>query len=328
MLYYTDQGFVEWAVICVVGCPDSEPSVCLYLKVCSQCREDAENMQVRRFYNMQANSEEMKVTFGTLSSILDQLRSYQQKINRDLLYYQEMVEGSMDGKGKFKEVSESGENIVNVFAKLQMDVADLFSQYVVSLYELKKIKMATKKEMKLLRNILTVHFNYYNSNMSTFKCFKENLNRTLPASMLREVQDLSDEQSINSACITTYRLGIELLHLCDKYKLELEITQRIGELDKSCKEDLEAYIKAKGEDWQDHSACLKKLVEQMLSSGRLIVPSKHLLGTKDNSELVHLMKLRCLHILLQVQEQLLAKSSETKFIKAKTALRDVIENLG
>lgn len=327
MLYYDEQGCADWALIRVVGCPDSEPNVCFYLKVCVQCCEDTENMQVRQFYSKKANSEEVKATFGTLSTISEQLRSYQMKINKDLLLYQEMVEGLMDGKGKFKEVSESGQNVVKVFAKLQIDVSDLFSRHAVLLYELKKVKMGSRKEMELLRNISAIHFNYYNSNMSTFKCFKENLNKTLPAIMLREVQDISDKYAINSICITTRRLGLELLYLCTKFSLDHKVPQKISELDDVCTDDLKSYIETLGEDWDEHYECLNLLVKERFNAQKLIAPSQSLIDRKDSVGLALHLKKKCMHVLLQVQEQMLSKSSETKFVISKATLRDVIKNL-
>ena len=326
LLYYNDQGLAEWAVIRVIGCPDSEPSICLYLRVCFQCREDAENLQVKRVVNAKANSEEVMEKFGMLSSILDNFRSYQQKINRDLLLYQEMVEGLMDGQGKFKEVSESSQSVVKVFAKLQIDVSEHFSQYANLLYNLKKVKMVSQKEMQLLRNISTEHNSYYYSNMSTFKFFKENLSKTVPSDLLREVQNFSDKHSIVGCCITTRQLGLELLNICTRFKLEPTIAQRISEVDNACNDDLHSFVKILGEDWEEYCERLNMIVKQRFQSEKLI-PLQYLLDKNDNIEVVKSLWKRCSVILCGAEKQLLAKSSNTKFSRAKSALAAIVAEL-
>jgi len=326
LLYYNDQNIAEWAIIRVVGCPDAEPNVCVYLKVCSHCRQEAENLQVREFNNAKVNSGQTMETFSTLSSIVENLRSCRKKIYSELLLYQEMVEGLVDGQGRFKEVSESGQNVVKVFAKLQLDVTDLFSHYVSYLQSLKKINMTSQNEIQLLRNISKVHYEFYQSNMATFKCFKENLSKTLPTEMLRGVQDYADKHSLTSTCITTRLLGLELLNICTRFKLEATIAQRISELDKACKDDLESFVKRFGEDWEDDNKCINAIVKERFQSGKLIRLNSSF-EKLDNVELAKSLRRRCFDILSQVQTQLLAKSSETKFSETKSILANLISSL-
>ena len=326
MLYYNDMGLADWAIIRVVGCPDSEPNVCCYLRVCSHCREDAENLQVKRVVNTRAHSAEVRDTFGMLTSILDSFRSYQARLDKDILFYQEMVEGLMEGQGKFKEVSESNQNVVKVFAKLQIDISYLLSEYATCLCNLKKIKMMTQKEILLLRNISQVHYKYYHSNMSTFKCFRDQLGKTVPADMLVEVQNHADKHAIISTCITTRQLGLELLHICTMYSLDLTVAQSIGELDRRCSEDLGSIIKVLGEDWEEYCQRLSALVEERFKSKKLIALHQ-LVDKRDNAALEKSLKKRCFVVLFQVQNQLLAKSSETKFATAKSTLKELVTDL-
>ena len=261
-----------------------------------------------------------------LSSILDNFRSYQRKINRDLLFYQEMVEGMMDGQGKFKEVTESNQNVVAVFAKLQMDVSEHFSQYATFLYNLKKIKMVSEKEKHLLRNVSSVHYSYYYSNMSTFKFFKENLSKTVPADMLREVQNFSDKHAIIGCCITTRQLGLELLDICTRFNLEPTIAQRISEVENTCKDDLRSFVSVLGEDWDEYRGRLNVIVKQRFQSEKLI-SLQNLRDKNDNIALVKSLWKRCYVILCRVEKQLLEKSSETKFSRTKSVLRPIIAEL-
>ena len=46
LLYYDEQQCATARLIGVVGCPDKEPPVCLYLEICMLCEEDMENYQV------------------------------------------------------------------------------------------------------------------------------------------------------------------------------------------------------------------------------------------------------------------------------------------
>ena len=310
----------------MVGCPDAEPDVCVYLKVCSRCRLEAENLQVREFNNAKANSGQAMETFNKLSSIVENLRSCRKKINNELLLYQEMVEGLVDGQGRFKEVSESGQNVIKIFAKLQFDVTDLFSHYASYLQNLKKLNMTSQKEIQLLRNISSDHYEFYQSNMATFKCFKENLNKTLPSEMLKEVQDYADKHSLTSTYITTRLLGLELLRVCTNFNLEPTIAQRIRELDEACKDDLESFVKKLGEDWEDDNKCIGLIVKERFQSGRLI-RSESFVEKRDNVALARSLRRRCSDILSQVQTQLLAKSSETKFTGTKSILASLISSL-
>jgi len=108
--------------------------------------------------------------------------------------------------------------------------------------------------------------------------------------------------------------------------LEATIAQRISELDKACKDDLESFVKRFGEDWEDDNKCINAIVKERFQSGKLIRLNSSF-EKLDNVELAKSLRRRCFDILSQVQTQLLAKSSETKFSETKSILANLISSL-
>lgn len=327
MLYYDDDSVAEWSVIRVVGCPDEEPNVCLYLTMCHLCHEEVENIQVSRFYSVKSNVCKTNALLESVSAVVEQMKKYQTRIKDDLVTYQEMVENMVDGKGKLNEISGSGKSIVQIFAKLQIDISDQFSQYADLIYQLKKFKMSAQKEWLLMHNILKTKSEFYNKNMATFKYYKENVSKTMPPAALQEVQNFSDKQAINSTRITTRLLGLELLHVCSKNNLEPTVAQKVSELDGICFEELQSFIKSLGEDWGEHCDRLDSLVKEMFQSKRMVVPSQRLIQERQDAYLKPFLVERCCEVLQQTQRQMLARSSQKKFVKSKDALEKLIKSL-
>ena len=320
MLYYSVDSAAKWALIRVVGCPDSEPNVCLYLTVCALCHEDIEAIQVSAFYNENPNSYPGEEGFSKLQEIADKLRFYQSKVKTDLLTYQEMVEDLVAAREKLNERSQTGKSIVMLFAKLQTDLSDHFSQYASTVFELGKLKSLKEKNCKLLMNISSTFTNSYNTNMANFKVLKEALGKTIPASALTMLQDYCNKQAINCLQITTRRLGLEVLSLSSKYSLDSSLPLKIRELDEICLNELQAFIEAVGEDWAEHRGVLDNLVKDMFKSNKMILPSQRLIAERGISYLKSFLRDRSVEVLQQAERQLLSKSSETKFTKSKEGL--------
>ena len=330
MLYYGDDSVAEWSVIRVVGCPDEEPNVCLYLTMCNLCHEEVENIQVTRFYSVKSNGCKTNALLGSVSAVIEKMKKYETRIRDDLVTYQEMVENMMDGKGKLNEISGSGKNIVQIFAKLQIDISDQFSQYADLNYELRKLnefKLSTQNEWLLMHNILKTKSHFYNENMATFKYYKENVSKTMPPAALQELQNYSDKHAINSMHITTRLLGLELLHICSKNNLEPTVAQKVSELDGICFEELQSFIRSSEENWGEHCRRLDSLVKEMFQSKRMVVPSKRLIQEQQDAYLKPFLLERCCEVLQQTQRQMLARSSKKKFVKSKDALEKLIEAL-
>ena len=330
MLYYGDDSVAEWSIIRVVGCPDEEPNVCLYLTMCNLCHEEVESIQVSRFYSVKSNVCKTNALLGSASAVTEKMNTYEARIRDDLVTYQEMVENMVDGQGKLNEISGSGQSIVQIFAKLQIDISDQFSQYADLIYELKNLtdfKSSTQTEWLLIHNILKTKSKFYNKNMATFKYYKENLSKTMPPAGLQEVQNYSDKQAINSTRITTRLLGLELLHICGQNNLEPTVAQKVSELDGICFEELQSFIRSLGENWGEHCRRLDSLVKEMFQSKRMVVPSKRLIQERQDAYLKPFLLERCCEVLQQTQRQMLARSSKKKFVKSKDALEKLIEAL-
>eukprot|EP00794_Sanderia_malayensis_P010909 gene10909-12068_t len=322
MLYYSDDTVSNWALIKLVGCPDKEPNACIYLTICSLCHEDVANFQVYRYYEAKKSCE---LNMRSLSDTLERIIACQDKLKENLIVYQEMVENMIGGKGELNKISGSGKSVVQTFAKLQVDITDLFNNFIQSIQELKQIKMITQKESLLLFNCLQVKVKYYNNNMSTFKFYKDILSKTMPLDALKQVQDYADLQAMNSTRITTKLLGIEVLNLVTEHSLDASLALKISSLDDVCLSELTALIKGLGEDWDEHNERLNLLVKEMFGAKRMLVPSVTQTRRRGSDYLDVFLMERSNEILRQTQRQMLARSSEKRFVKSKEALKSLIE---
>ena len=327
MLFCEDNQTAKWALIGLIGCPDTEPNICLYLTVCLLCHQEIEDLQVHKFYAERPELDEANNKMMSVATILERLSGFQTKIKENLVKYQEMVENMLEGKDKLNQISGSGQNVVQTFAKIQVDISDLFSQYAVVIQGLKQFKMTTKTELKLMSSIIGTKSSYYNKNMSIFKLLKENLNKSLPASALQQIQDYSNMQAINNTHIMTRQLGYEALNLALKYEFETTIAKQVSDVDEICLSELSVFVKESGDDWQEHSAALNLLLKEQLKNHRLVVPSATLSARVGKKYVQSFLKERSYSILQQVLRQLDAKSTETKFKRSKEALQKLLECL-
>ncbi len=326
MLYYGKDMDPQWALIRLMGCPDEEPHVCIYVTVCALCHEEVENIQVSRFYDKNPETDEAHCSLGQLVKISEQLNVCQEKIKDSLIVYQEMVENLENGTGKLNQLSESGKNVVQTFAKLQIDITDLFYKYANLIREIKPMKLSSQRELLLRHNIMKAKWNSYSANRSTFLFYKESLGKILPVDAFNKLQDYVDKQAINSTRITTRLLGLEVLHLTTKYSLDNSTALKISSLDEICLNELKEFILYLGDDWEEHSGRLDMLVKEMFGVKRMIVPSERRIQENGASYVQSFLLQRCCDILQQTHQQIIAKSSETKFLKSKEMLKDLIQS--
>lgn len=326
MLYCSQELIPRWALIRVVGCPDEEPNVCLYLTICSMCHEEVENIQVSKFYDAEKDNGDINQKMEAISKILVNLNVCEDKIQESLIIYQEMVENMLDGNGKLNQISESGKSVVQTFAKFQVDISDLFAQYGCIIQGLKLHRLTTQRGRLLMYNIMQVKSGFYNAKMSTFKYYKDNLSKTMPIKALQQVQNYADKQAINSTRITTRQLGLEVLHLSTKYSLDHNLAEEIVKLDEICCEELRVFIQESGGDWKEHCERLDQLVKELFQSKRMVVPSERLTKEGSCGYLQAFVLKRCNEILQQTQRQMMARSSGKKFARSKETLTKLIES--
>lgn len=321
LLYFNEQHMAEAKLIGVVGCPDTEPRISMYLSICSLCQDDLEEYQVQQYHNKNNGNENNGEKIQKLQVILDKLSNIQKKIDDLLPMLNDQLETYL-----YEECPEHdayGNSNMESFAKAHADMNDTFAKYAIVLQGLKDIHFSSSSELKMLRNIVSVKCGRYSMGVHTYKNLRSKMEECIPAKYLKKFQIFANMQAINYTYLTARQLGLELLNLCLKYNLGTELAEKMSNLDHVCYTDLEMYINNIGEDKEQHMNALKQLIKEKMKDKTLIsvLNKPHVQAGEQIREL--LVK-RCFDILNRILKQLNAKSSETEFSNSKNQLQEVI----
>ena len=324
LLYFdkNDQGLAK--LIGVVGCPDKEPPVSLYLNVCIICEEDLEEYQVQQYHlentNGNANSKDK---LNKLQNILERLNLIEKKIKESLPSFQEQLDTYVFEGNPSKNID--GQNNIELFAKAHADISDLFTQYAIIIQGLKNLDMSSKNELKLMKNIISVKCNQYTTEMNVFKNLKKTMDKSFPPKSLEQFQNFANTQAINNTYVMTRQLGLEALNLSLKYDFGTILAEKLSEADHICYTELENYLHSIGENQKEHLGVLNNLLKVQMKEKTLVLLDKKLVETGGSKYVNCFLIQRCCTILYQILKALKSKSAETQFQKSKQYLRDLVD---
>ncbi|XP_048745970.2 uncharacterized protein LOC125658676 isoform X2 [Ostrea edulis] len=316
----------QLAIIRVVGCPEKEPDIALYLRVCNLCQEKISERQI----SDNATDDEAQEgvdNFIRLENVHNSSVKLEQKADRQLAQYQSVIESLEDNT---RRGSTAGTSNIKVLAKAQVDLADFLSQYNVNIQKMKQLKPSTNTQAMLFRNCLKSKCDFYLENQFTFRKLKRELEKSAPEETLQVIQRTVDLNAITSAQLYVRQLTFETLHLCDKYDVCDSIPKLLSSLDEDLEIDAKRCLTLNGEKWEEHACHITTMIKMQMKDHRLIKLSRNqlLLGACDH--VIMMLTKRTNEILQQVQIQLEIKSTDKSFQGSKTSLiktRDFVKEL-
>ena len=233
ILYVVGDGSVRWALINIVGCPDKEPEICFYIKICNCCHMKTAELQGRSF----VDGPSTESLLDSISTINHRIVCLQGKVKELLPQYENLVE-AVEAKGNLKGLVPQGESVTQVLARYHFELSDLFTQFAVDMQPLKRLKPKTNNQIKLAKNLTKAKFDFYNDNFYLYRDCKKRMSEILPPEVLENMQVVVDQQTINNAYIVIKQLGLESLLLARKYSFDDEIATMLSDCEDVCQQDL------------------------------------------------------------------------------------------
>lgn len=316
-----DNKEVRWCLINIIGSPDKEPDVCLYLRICNQCHGEVAEVQGR-----QAMMAEQTETDGIHVSLVDDMATINQSlvdiqgiILNVLPMYEQLVD-AVEAKGDLKGLLQQGGSATQTLAKYHLDLSDHFTKFAIVMQSLKKLKPRTNTQVKLAKNLTSSKFCFYNDNFSVYRENKKRLEQILPYEVLEGVQKIVDDQAINSAYIVIKQLGLEALLLVSSDKVDEQIAAMLVNCEEICKDELQKQLKANDCEFDEHLKTVKELLQIRLKKHRLVKPSRRLTKAHGVKYVEFFLLDRCHLLLSQTMRQLNGKTAVKKFKSSKNAL--------
>ncbi|KAK7479003.1 hypothetical protein BaRGS_00029764, partial [Batillaria attramentaria] len=290
------------AIIKIIGCPEVEPEVSLYLRVCSECREELVRRQVDKCQNEDDTPSGLDM-MQELATLHEKFSTAERNVNHQLREYQEIVESLEDNSRRSNNQqaangTPSSRNSLHsnmrTLAKAQGDLTDILADHVMVIQRLKRLVPRTEKQSHLLKNYIRAKCDFYLENMSTFRQMRAKLAESSPPEVLEFIQRVMDKNAIISAHLYLRQLVYEVIHLCDKFELQEKAPQLL--------------VKVEGEH-------------------KLIRPSRRAVAEHGKAHVQQIMSMRVREVLDQVTLQLKLKSANRSFPATKQALGNITEIL-
>ncbi|XP_062568961.1 uncharacterized protein LOC134231076 [Saccostrea cucullata] len=307
----------QLAIIRIIGCPEKEPDIALYLRVCKLCQEKISTKQILENNVTEDEAQEGADNLVRLETLHSKCVKLEQKTDRQLTQYQSVIESLEDNS---RRGSDSGKSNIKVLAKAQEDIADFLSQYNANIQRTKQLKPSTNTQAMLFRNCLKSKCDFYLENQYTFRKLKQELEKSAPAETLQVIQQTVDLNAITSAQLYVRQLTFETLHLCDKYKICGSIPELLSSLDEALEVDAKRCLALNGESWEQHDSSIKDMIRLQMKDHRLIKLSRALLSLGGSEHVIMMLTKRTNEVLQQVQVQLEMKSTDKSFRGSKTSL--------
>lgn len=314
---------VKWCLINIIGSPDKEPNMCLYLRICNQCHGEVAEIQGK-----QAIVAEQTETDGSSGSLVDEMATInhslvdiQGNILKVLPMYEQLVD-AVEAKGDLKGLLPQGGSATQTLAKYHLDLSDHFTKFAVVMQSLKRLKPRTNTQVKLAKNLTSSKFCFYNDNFSVYRENKKRLEQILPCEVLEGVQKIVDDQAINSAYIVIKQLGLEALMLVSSEKVDDKIAAMLVNCEEVCKDELEKQLNTSGCELDEHLKTVNQLLQIQLKKHRLVKPSRRMTKAHGVKYVEWFLLDRCHLLLSQIIRQLSGKTAEKKFKSSKNALEN------
>ncbi|XP_067670111.1 uncharacterized protein [Haliotis asinina] len=312
------------AIIKIIGCPEVEPEVSLYLRACPTCREQVIERQISQ---MEAATEDdpSSELMPQLTSINASFHKTEMKVKTHLPEYQEIID-SLEDNSRGSSGSGSGlpKSNMKTLAKAQGDLADFLAKHVLIVQQLKRLKPQTETQNKLLKNYIKSKCDFYLENMSTFRASRNRLSDTTPPEVLEFIQKVMDKNAIVSAHLYLRQLVFETIALCAKFHLDEEIPRHLTPLEEALELDVRVIVEKDGEDWNQHDEITQQLIKEQMRDHKLIRPSRRQLKKHGASHAEHIMQQRSRDVLASITVQLQLKSANRSFPQTKKCLDEAI----
>ncbi|EDV21312.1 uncharacterized protein TRIADDRAFT_60209 [Trichoplax adhaerens] len=253
----SDKYNVKWSIINDFGCPSSEPTICIYLRVCTECQSALSNLLV---HQAECNEKQVQVKvketdaekfFKEISAIHNKLASIKAKVQESLPKYQKSIESMGIDSGSPKS-SPNIQNNIQALAKLQIDISDELSSFILSLQPLKNIKSQNSTQNKLLECVKMGSIKFYYDNITVFRTMKIRLENAVPPEVLTEIQSEVNKNAINGTYIYVKQLIMEYLILSQLHHFQNELADVILPCEKVSFIELQKCITARNEDFSKH----------------------------------------------------------------------------
>ena len=317
IIFIQEDGSVNWALINVIGSPDQEPAICLYLKICNCCHGKAALIQAKDI----TDGTESGWDLDMVASVNKKLTALQGKIDTLLPTYESLVD-AVEAKADLKGLIPAGRSATEALAKYHLDLSDMFTQFAVDMQGLKRLKPKTNSQIKLAKNLIRSKFNYYHDNFCVFRECKKRLSEVLPCEVMKKMQVIVNEIAINNAYIAVKQLGLEALLLADKHNFDHQIARVLAQCEKVCLECLRKQIEESKGCWETHEQTLKELLQDQIKRHRMVVPSRTLTKARGASYVQTFLVERSDLLISQIIRQLCAKTPEKDFFHCKVVLMD------
>ncbi|XP_012942305.1 vacuolar segregation protein PEP7 isoform X2 [Aplysia californica] len=175
------------AIIKYVGCPEVEPEISLYLRVCKHCKDRLVDKQVR------LEEEEDQLSNGpdfleALIRVHQKLVKAELGVKDQLPKYRDVVDSLEDGTRRTNLQSNT-----KILAKAQGDLADVLAQHVTIVQQLKKLKPQTETQASLLKTYIRAKCDFYLEHQAQFRALKHKLCESVPAESLDFIQRIMDK---------------------------------------------------------------------------------------------------------------------------------------
>ncbi|CAH1239602.1 FGD4 [Branchiostoma lanceolatum] len=213
ILYVPDDGEQDsdphWAIIKVKGCPEVEPNLCLYQRVCGSCQAQLEDIQLEQVTQAVVEEEQQDI-FSSIKQVYEKISATQSKVDTQLPKYQELIEGLEISAGSPKYLPQARSNMqmlakaqadlsdhltrlvvearsnMQMLAKAQADLSDHLTRLVVEVSSLKRLQPSTAAQLKLLKGLLRAKYEFYQENMFQFRDLRRRLEAMTPTEVRLE----------------------------------------------------------------------------------------------------------------------------------------------
>ncbi|ELU05695.1 hypothetical protein CAPTEDRAFT_220217 [Capitella teleta] len=311
-------------------CPEREPDLSLYLRICKKCFHVLRERQIHHFQSDPPTNQKAAPAneefWTSITQINDELRSIQLKVENTMPKYQELIEALEVTKGSSQQVTSTNKSNMQVLAKAQGDLADYFTTLLLMLQRIKKISPSTSSQSAICKNISRSVFNYYQDNRFNFNEQRRKLEATTPVEVLEYIQDIVDMNMINSSYITLKQLAFEVLHYSTKHELNESFLRKLLSAEGVIENDLEQMVKRRKEDWGEHCILVDQLLKDQLSKHRLIRSSQTKGLAGDSYVEIYLLE-RGERVVREVSMQVKSKCAERSFKSTKEVLKVLLEDI-
>ena len=237
ILYVAPDGSVKWALIDVVGCPDKEPQVCFYIRLCNFCHMKVAEVQGKSVVDGPCS----ELLLDRISTINYKVVCLQGKVTDLLPKYENLVD-AVEAKVDLRGLVPQGSSATQELARYHFELSDLFTQFAVDMQPLKRLKPKTNSQVKLAKNLTKAKFDFYNENFYLYRECKKRMADILPPHVLEKMQLIVDERTINNAYIVIKQLGLESLLLAQKYDFDDDIAKMMSACEDVCQQDLKVRL--------------------------------------------------------------------------------------